>query len=111
MRVAKQQPYMGEEIPLSWHRFDEAKSVATEKMMNKEQVWIYFLDLSQSTLFYASSFNFTPMINLSLLLYTCMYVPRKFENEEEDKTRLRGGGGEEEEEEEEEEGEEEEKKK
>ena len=64
MRVAKEEPYMGEEIPLRWLRFDEAKSDATEKMMNKVQVGINPFLLSQSIFFYASNFNFSPELFL-----------------------------------------------
>ena len=38
MRIAKEEPYMGEKIPLRWLKFEEAKGTAKEEVMNMDKV-------------------------------------------------------------------------
>ena len=41
LRVAREEPYMGEGIPLRWLKFEKAKAARNEGMLNMSQV--YFL--------------------------------------------------------------------
>ena len=36
--IAKEEPYMGEKIPLRWLKFEEAKSTAKEEVMKMDKV-------------------------------------------------------------------------
>ena len=38
LKVAREEPYMGEKIPLRWLKFEEAKGAATEPMLTMTQV-------------------------------------------------------------------------
>ena len=38
MRIAKEEPYMGEKIPLRWLKFEEAKGTAQEEVMKMDKV-------------------------------------------------------------------------
>ena len=38
MRIAKEESYMGEKIPLRWLKFEEAKGTAQEEVMKMDKV-------------------------------------------------------------------------
>ena len=43
LKIAKEEPYMGEKIPLKWLKFEEAKGSSQEPMMKMSQVTTPFL--------------------------------------------------------------------
>ena len=56
MMIAKEEPYMGEKIPLRWLKFEEAKGTAQEEVMKMDKVlYNYFKSsvmLIRTTLIY-----------------------------------------------------------
>ena len=48
MRVAKDEPYMGEGIPLRWLKFERAKAARKEGMLKISRV--YFIDINYELL-------------------------------------------------------------
>ena len=42
LQVAKDEPYMGEGIPLRWLKFEKAKAATKEGMMKMSQVIFFF---------------------------------------------------------------------